>query len=893
MEENKVFNEYLYTVLPDSTDTKYSPGDKIKVKSNDRFKYYIMDTSREWIFDQGITDAEQSRINKLNDVQVTKLEGLNTQAEITQEINTAVIQANGTPIPITSNVLPQGGSVPAVITVIGSAQLIGGVGGTTYTQTGGSSIVVAEGKIKFAYYTRSTNLWTEGVELPLIIPSASVEVKPTNPNSTSSLAVYNYINGNPIVLGTEKVLSTYTTNPTPSATLVVQILSRVFEDETGISSIEYNGVVAGKIAFCVFSRNVNTLTRVSAVDIDISLGINTLDLSVYNLHVPKGGMVGYVTGSGYIARIGLNATAPEADYHTFVGTTIPPFTLPAKATIGGLGIKLTYIYPYNSVQKQLNNLNNNIDLGKLYDIGWVPELGAISPNYTLNSGYITLSFTAGNQSINMPNSLTNGVKTYIQFKAKVTLGTSANLLVGYFVTNNQPPKTYKVPIIEVEQTFIYELEGNVTNSISIGLLTADNFGQVVIFKEFKVFSKNSIPGIQKQLADLEDGVSTIVPKFSFNIDSPFNSLSKYDKRLNVLLILGDSLMANATGGAIPIGNLEPSVSRRPLRLGESNNIARRTYDYLSWNKPQFRRLDDADWFREGTWTTINTTALFEPTYTNEKYHITSTNGSKATIVVPQGNDNFALFYRIGTTSGTMSVYLNNVLYQTINTNKTTAGHTGNPYKILAIELNINQANTIRIEYSNVSANPIYVWGGFYWAGKTIIVINAGHGGHTLQNLIDNHIDDEVVDNTPDVILFELTLMNDAGRMTDAGNTIQNSVNALKTILYNKINGKDVIVMSCQPYGTDPVDGTPNYYINYPGMEEMKDALKNVVHEAGLPYIGVFEFFKTKIINNKGTLAGGQGGILYTTDGQHQNELGSTEYWNMIKPLLSLTPIKID
>lgn len=100
------------------------------------------------------------------------------KTQVDQKLNTAVSQAQGTPIEITGTVLPQGASVPAYITNVGTADLYGGDGvAVTYTQTGGSSIVVGSGKFRKGYYNRSNNLWTASGEISLPTVDTSDFVK--------------------------------------------------------------------------------------------------------------------------------------------------------------------------------------------------------------------------------------------------------------------------------------------------------------------------------------------------------------------------------------------------------------------------------------------------------------------------------------------------------------------------------------------------------------------------------------------------------------------------------------------------------------------------------------------------------------------------------------------
>lgn len=850
-----------------------------------------------------ITAEFNSEINKRLDNKVDKVEGsslitntlLNklqtdyTKNEIDTLINAGFARADAKLISVTTNVLPQGVVTPP-LPETGVAWLVGQTGGTTYTQSGGTSIPVAEGYMRLAYYNKTTNLWTPGLEIKLPSVALSNRVIKDGVEGVTQDAVYKFINGGVYTYAGTKNLSNYTVNPVTGNPLATYIFSTIYQERTQITEITYNGVVAGLLILCGFSKSGNNLTRVSYVEINVQLGINVIDLSSLGLIIPEGGMFGFGIGLSYDGRIGWLSTAPEADYHPYVGASTS-LVLPAKTTLGGFGISFKYTATTN-IKKEINQIKSTIDVGQDKTDSFVTEIGGLNPVFNPTTNTLTLDFTSGNQSVKLNNALTLNNKIYISFKAKVVEGDSPfNLLVGHFVTVGTEPTRFIIPITASEQSYTFELVGNTSNNISIGALTANNAGQKIEIKDFKLLNSTSVPILNERILKLENK-GQITPNGSFNLDSPLFSLSRYNKKLTTICVWGDSLMANPTGGDIPIALLE-TITRRPQRLSKSNTIARRIYDDFSWNKPNWRRLDDTDWTLTGTWTNINDTTLYEPVYDTEKYHRSIFENSSATIIVPIGNENFSLIYRTGVNSGIFEVFVNGTSRIVIDTNKPTAGHTGNPYKRLDIsDLNISQNNEIKITRVNSNTNPIYIWGGFYWTGNTSIVVNVAHGGHTLQNLIDQHIQDEVVDNKFDAFIMELTLMNDAARIIDSSNTVAASINALNYILDNIVKDKDLILMSCQPYGLNPSNQSINYYTQYPGMEELKNELKKVIFNKGLPFIDVFEYFKKKIINKGQTLVSGQGALDYTWDGQHQSELGMIEYYNMIKSVLINCPLKM-
>lgn len=157
----KIYKESILTALPATSDMKYLPGYKVKVKSGDRFKSYILSPEREWIFDQGITDSEQA-----------KLTGLKNQDEINADIQGAktytdekVKQTLAETIPISGTVLPRGAQVPSWVTISAKATIYGKVGGTTYTNTGTTpaSFVIPEGYMLQITYVKATDIWTGNV----------------------------------------------------------------------------------------------------------------------------------------------------------------------------------------------------------------------------------------------------------------------------------------------------------------------------------------------------------------------------------------------------------------------------------------------------------------------------------------------------------------------------------------------------------------------------------------------------------------------------------------------------------------------------------------------------------------------------------------------------------
>lgn len=161
------FFKYIDTIpdfpIIDGVEGVFQNGDEVKVRKGtvDDYRFEVYKVAADGVmYPSSITSEEWDKLDQITQDEITKLIGLDSQSEIETKINTAVDQSNGVPIEISGTVLPQGSQVPSVITVKGMANLYGGMSGTTYTQTGGSSITVSQGKFKVGYYDRPTNIWT-------------------------------------------------------------------------------------------------------------------------------------------------------------------------------------------------------------------------------------------------------------------------------------------------------------------------------------------------------------------------------------------------------------------------------------------------------------------------------------------------------------------------------------------------------------------------------------------------------------------------------------------------------------------------------------------------------------------------------------------------------------
>lgn len=775
-------------------------------------------------------------------------------------------------VAVTGTVLPNPTSLTSGYTLVQAG---------TFTQTTGGNVVTTQ-PINILSWNGTT--WTLTAAIPIDLSNF---VAKTDPDYISASATVR-LNDLTDAESTVSSIGRWVANTgTPTFSIVSGKLRITFtagqNQSIGIPGLIKNGIVT-----------------------NISLKIKVISGTVTGLKV---GIFGSVAGPNTLA---FNPTTTEATYTGIITpATNGDFSVGLNSGINtGQVIEIDDIFSLktNPLLTKINGIDTAVTANKTtYDIfagtpnildsdtsnmngtggKWLSSTG--SPVISFSGGFMTYTLTTGNQSVVINNILTIGSTYTVKVKIRKVSGSVTKLRCGSFATLLAPGNYDILPTstsLEYTNTIVAD-----STYYSIGCLAAENTGGVLEIDSVVISTGGTVVNvIDERIAS--SGSNSFKSVFS-NANGVFASLSRYDKPLTKIGVLGDSLMANAIGGSIP-GPNDEGDGNRPIRL-TYNNIARRLYDQISYNKATHVRLGDPSWTKNGTWSTVNTANIFEPTYTNETYYENIVANSYVEFVVPSGKENFAFIcQRISGLSG-LTITLNGGSIATYGPSSVTCniagfGHTGNPYYTVQYLGLPAGANTIRITRDNTTSVS-RIWGGFHWTGNTIVVHNISHGGHTVNDLLQNHAAGEIQDNNFDSILFELPIMNDAGRVIDAGNTIAASKAALTNMYNNYLIGKDLLVMSCNPYGTDPSDGTPNYYTLYPGMEEMKDGLKSIILSKALPFIDVFEVFRRKIEHRGGTLIGGQGGIYYTTDGQHGNPEGVREWWNIIKSTLDNNPIK--
>jgi hypothetical protein len=542
---------------------------------------------------------------------------------------------------------------------------------------------------------------------------------------------------------------------------------------------------------------------------------------------------------------------------------------------------------------------NGNDITMLNPNNWVKGIQSVVFSFdtdTTIAGAMYVDWgTGGNNQIKLSDKIVSGVRYDVSIKAKLISGTSMPVRIGAFVTNISNNNAFDITPTSTLTEYTGYFIGDATNKdMSLGAIAASNTGSNMQFDDFKVVTYSEIDTQQNtRLTNLENTEYDATKIFASQTDVAFQSLSKNEKVLTKVCVLGDSLMGNDIGGAIP-GGEDEGATLRPIRL-DINNIPRRIYDDIKFNAASHFRLDNAAWTKSGTWTSFNDTTVWEPIHSATAYHKSTTSSAYVEISVPDGQENFAFIAQKNANGGVLNITLNagsiaaygNSTVDLYRAN-TGAGDIGNAYwtEVYTGLPTGGGANVIRIA-KEANTEEVRVWGGLYWSGNTIIVHNVAHGGHDLESLTNEHMTAEVIENNFDAIIFQLPIMND----TTQGTTLTDAVADLEEIIDNKLPGKDLFIMTCNPFG-DNGSGT-NYYADNlnPSMEDFTDVFRPVLLNRGIPFVDVFRFFKYKIENRGGTLLGGEGGLYYTDDGQHPNATGCTEWFNLIKYIFANKPIK--
>ena len=566
---------------------------------------------------------------------------------------------------------------------------------------------------------------------------------------------------------------------------------------------------------------------------------------------------------------------------------------------------------------------------------WSPYGSGYSLSVDSSTQEVTYGLTAANNSGVTFAASTNAKPYAIRMRAYSTVN-GQKMVVGLFASaDSEDKKVIELSTTPQEYFLHFTGKNSIDNDYSpgFGVFGADkNIGAEIHITLFNVSEDGDIATRvaenTEKIAENTEKIAEIVESsdypFTNNIDSVFQGINKKNKYLTKICLFGDSLLANDIGGDIP-SEVDEGNTKRPMRL-LTNNVARRLYDWMSWNKPIWRRFDNADWTKSGF-------ASFSPVDffygTQEQYCRATTSGAYMEITIPQGYEHFALIANKKTGMGVLNVTINGNLPSTIkytnpvlvgNPQKTQqeletliennsvvnssvvplqlpcgndtinlaadAGNVGNPYEIYEFHnLPSGQANVIR--FTTASATECDVWGGFYWSGNTMVIMDIARGGHTSTQLLQ-YAPDQLYNVQYDALMWEFPEMNDL-RLTLA----QSEANFRSMISSLRVKGIDFVFTSCNPLGLSIVHDT-NFYAEYtsPTQEDINDKIRSVANELRVPFIDLFKYFEWNIVNKGGNLAGGEGGLWFTWDGQHGNPDGVRLWFEALKKVFEKSPITI-
>lgn len=588
----------------------------------------------------------------------------------------------------------------------------------------------------------------------------------------------------------------------------------------------------------------------------------------------------------------------------------------------------TYLSIETAVRDKVSELDSEVKAidNEVYVGGEVPSSFTNSGNAivgTYDNGVLTIVQNSASTGFVQTNINTNLKSFKIRFKARLSTYAAPQTVYVGFASSTLSASTASITIDGTTwQQFALELSGtdvastayNIAFTITSSLV---NTGNVIEISNIIITFDGERESILVRLDELESKGSSERLGYTFNTEAFLQGCDRHSKYLVKIACAGDSLTANAIGGNIPSQIDEGNNNCRPMRL-LTNSVPRRLYDYISWNKPIWRRLDHSDWTKSG-WTAFSSSQMDTICQgTNPGLWGASSQGSYAEITIPQGYEHFAIIVRLKSGNGTLDVTLNggdvgtytNPYYTSkvatntvvdasvvpqyiarglsaINTNSGTTA-TGNIYHIVEYNnLPSGQANTLR--FTTASATEVDIWGGFYWSGNTCVVMNIAQGGHTTSDLLNDHLPDELFAEDYDAVLFEVTEMNNLRlSLSQTKTDLQTIVSTLKTM------DVEHCFTSCNPLGLSITYDT-NFYTNYtnPTQLQINDAVGELLKANGEAFIDLFQYFRWHIERRGGTLTGGQGGLWYTHDGQHGNEAGVKLWFDALRKVICDKAIMID
>lgn len=756
------------------------------------------------------------------------------------------------------------------------------------------------------------------------------------------------------------IFGTFTSSPKPSFAPILEA------GQTGINAPVYffnNTVVNIGILGADHTEDITLRFRINIVaftydaetadnTINQKLGIDPINdwtvggngLSLVN----KGGgaleLIQTAVATGYIDS---NVSTDKKPYYLETKLRIKDADIaPSNFNAGGAGLTFAYADSKLTLHQTaagtgfIEQSDVTIDIGKRFIMTFDARILS-GTEQLIFAGYINSSATTGKQLIKLTPTLQH-------FELILTSDADATFKPGFYIDGSQKQVGVDIEItnfsissvsqnvrvgiiasgtnseardIEVSgdwKTYLFKLNGisvHFDNEYNPGITilnTQSVVGNVIEVEYFKIAKYGSVG---YELYESQGG-NPVNLNYDYPVTSRteafLQSVSRADKYLTRIACEGDSLIANEIGGAIP-AEFDEGDTMRPMRL-LTNGVPRRLYDFLSWNRPTWRRLDNAAWTLSG-FAQFTEGGLFEGT--PEKYWNATTAGAYVEITIPDGMEHFALVARTKAGYGKLNVTLNGGAIGTypnpywdakVATNRVVnssvvpqnvprgvsqidlnfgVSGTGNPYAVF--EFNNLPAGDNVLRFTTNSATRVDVWGGFYWSGNTCVVMNIAHGGHTTSDLINQNLTDELYNAGYDAVLFEVTEMNNT-RLT------LNQTEADLRAIIDRLREIDIdyCFTSCNPLGLSIVHDT-NFYTNLlnPSQFEINERTRKVMNELNAPFVDLFQYFSWHIANRGGSLLGGEGGLWYTWDGQHGNPAGVKIWFDCLKKIMTNKPLMFD
>lgn len=231
--------------------------------------------------------------------------------------------------------------------------------------------------------------------------------------------------------------------------------------------------------------------------------------------------------------------------------------------------------------------------------------------------------------------------------------------------------------------------------------------------------------------------------------------------------------------------------------------------------------------------------------------------------------------------------------------------------------NLNASITISVGKPSANSNRLLFWGVEFYDYKNgayvPMLINSARGGHTINTSANNlydYMDDDVIDQNPDLVIFEIPLIN---MLAAAGATVAAIRNSVHDTIWGDRSGAtntwnlktqssnwaDFQVLAVLPHFVRAYynsDGTRLAALGTATARQVYDAVKALfVEHNDVPFIDVSAAFEREIDavqrwNGQyytAMTASSASGLTLTSDNTHQNDRGTLIYAKQLAPLLAI------